>query len=141
MAHEAIDSGTWSGAASSVPVTAKDEMLAALDISNEDHPRLLDVSPCKMESKLSVSQDEESAVSGPESRTGIDHSLQGTEQNNNSNGNDSSSSRVTERFSTSGYDVSPIDDRSSHAALVYMAQHSAGEEFDPLSTAHDEDRG
>ncbi|KAL9616325.1 MAG: hypothetical protein Q9160_008788 [Pyrenula sp. 1 TL-2023] len=43
MAHEAIGSGTWFQATSSIPITGRDEELADLDISDEHHPFLAKV--------------------------------------------------------------------------------------------------
>ena len=40
IAHEEISSGTWSRTTEAVPVTAEGQLLAPLDISNRDHPRL-----------------------------------------------------------------------------------------------------
>ncbi|KAK7525364.1 uncharacterized protein IWZ02DRAFT_233114 [Phyllosticta citriasiana] len=40
LAHEALGAGTWSDAAEAVPVTAKGDRLAVLDVSDPLHPRL-----------------------------------------------------------------------------------------------------
>lgn len=40
MAHEELGAGSWVQTSSSVPVTLKDEPLAALDVSNVNHPSL-----------------------------------------------------------------------------------------------------
>ncbi|KAL1617650.1 hypothetical protein SLS54_007654 [Diplodia seriata] len=41
LAHEELGVGTWSATNTSYPITAKEESLAVLDISQKDHPKLL----------------------------------------------------------------------------------------------------
>ncbi|KAK8173924.1 hypothetical protein IWX90DRAFT_157565 [Phyllosticta citrichinensis] len=60
LAHEALGAGTWSDAAEAVPVTAKGDRLAMLDVSDTLHPRL-QAPPPELEKTMAMRPSSEDA--------------------------------------------------------------------------------
>ncbi|KAL9622893.1 MAG: hypothetical protein Q9160_002819 [Pyrenula sp. 1 TL-2023] len=88
LAHEALDAGTWSGADSTVPTTAKGELLASLDTANEKHPRLVYEPPSGSNEKLSMQ-----TISAETAET---HPTRNSHESSASPEDDSNGSKVSE---------------------------------------------
>lgn len=63
MAHEGLGAGSWTGGAESVPTTSEEQALATLDISDQNHPRLIFDSQSEKPPHLSLQQDSPSTNS------------------------------------------------------------------------------
>ncbi|KAL1390597.1 hypothetical protein HDK64DRAFT_335689 [Phyllosticta capitalensis] len=78
LAHESLGVGTWSDAAEAVPVTAKGDRLAMLDVSDQLHPRLV-APPPAFEKTMTVRQSDEETARDKEGQNVQEREVDGSE--------------------------------------------------------------